>query len=330
MKRILCSAAVIRLGLAAAGAAAVAAAPARAADTYPDKPIRIVVPYPAGGFNDTLGRVVAGKLQQAWGQPVIVDNKPGAGTQIGTAFAAKAPADGTTLLVVQFPFAANPWLYAKLPYDTRKDFAPIVLAGRSPMLLVAHDGAPYRSVADVLDAARKRPGAVNYGSSGSGSSNHLAMALFESMAGVQMTQVPYKGSTPLLTDLAGGQVEIAFDAFPHVLPFIQSGKVRPLAIATSGRSSLMPELPTIDEEGVPGYEVSSWHGFVVPAGTPEPIVQKLNAQINAILRMPDVRKTFAEQGVTPDGGTAQDFAAFIDGQMALWQKVVRDAGIPRQ
>ncbi|MEI2417825.1 tripartite tricarboxylate transporter substrate binding protein [Orrella sp. JC864] len=326
MKQILRSAV---FGLAMAAAAA--AGPAQAADgTYPDKPIRIVVPYPAGGFNDTLARVVGSKLQQAWGQPVIVDNKPGAGTQIGTAFAAKAPADGATLLVVQFPFAANPWLYAKLPYDTRKDFAPVVLAGRSPMLLVAHEGAPYRSVADLLQAARQRPGAVNYGSSGSGSSNHLAMALFEGMAQVQMTQVPYKGSTPMLTDLAGGQVEVAFDAFPHALPFIQSGKVRPLAIATAARSPLMPELPTVGQAGVPGYEVSSWHGFVVPAGTPAPIVDKLNAEINAILRMPDVRKVFAEQGVTPDGGSPQDFSAFIDGQMALWQKVVRDAGIPPQ
>jgi len=314
----------------AVGGAALAAPVAQAQDSYPNKPIRIVVPYPTGGFNDTLGRVVGGKLSEAWGQPVVVDNKPGAGTQIGTALVAKAPPDGYTLLVVQFPFAANPWLYKKLPYDTVKDFTPVVLAGRSPMLLVVHSGSHLRSTADVIAAARANPGGINYGSSGSGSSNHLAMALFEGMAGIQMTQVPYKGSTPLLTDLAGGQVEVAFDAFPHVLPFIQSGKIRPLAIADAGRSPLMPELPTISESGVPGYEVSSWHGFVVPAGTPAAIVNKLNETINAILQMPDVRKVFADQGVRPDGGSPQDFAAFIGRQMDLWKKVVANAGIVPQ
>ncbi|VFR65541.1 putative exported protein [plant metagenome] len=306
------------------------AAGASAQGTYPDKPIRIVVPYPAGGFNDTLGRVVGAKLAEAWGQPTIVDNKPGAGTQIGTSFAAKAPADGYTVLVVQFPFAANPWLYRQLPYDTAKGFAPVVLAGRSPMLLVVNAKSRYQSTADVLAAAKARPGAINYGSSGSGSSNHLAMELFESMAGVEMTQVPYKGSTPLLTDLAGGQVEVAFDAFPHALPFIQSGKVRPLAIASADRSPLMPELPTLGQAGVPGYEVSSWHGFVVPAGTPAPIVEKLNTQINAILKQPEVRKVFAEQGVVPDGGTAAEFGAFIGQQMDMWKKVVSESGIPPQ
>lgn len=306
------------------------AAGASAQGTYPDKPIRIVVPYPAGGFNDTLGRVVGAKLAEAWGQPAIVDNKPGAGTQIGTSFAAKAPADGYTVLVVQFPFAANPWLYKQLPYDTAKDFAPVVLAGRSPMLLVVNAKSRYQSTADVLAAAKAKPGAINYGSSGSGSSNHLAMELFESMAGVEMTQVPYKGSTPLLTDLAGGQVEVAFDAFPHALPFIQSGKVRPLAIASAERSPLMPELPTLGQAGVPGYEVSSWHGFVVPAGTPAPIVEKLNTQINAILKQPEVRKVFAEQGVVPDGGSAAEFGTFIGQQMDMWKKVVSESGIPPQ
>jgi len=317
--------------LAAAGLALVLPGTAlAAADTYPSKPLRIVVPYPTGGFNDTLGRLVAAKLHEAWGQPVIVENKPGAGTQIGSGAVARAPADGYTLLVVQFPFAANPWLYKKLPYDTVKDFTPVILAGPSPMLLVVNAESSLRSVADVLAAARAKPGSLNYGTSGDGSSNHLAMERFAGMTGVTMTPVPYKGSTPLLTDLAGGQVGLAFDAFPHVLPFIQSGKVKPLAIADARRSALMPELPTVSEAGVPGYEVSSWHGFVVPAGTPRPVVDKLNAQLEAILAMGDVRKVFQQQGVVPDGGSPEAFRIFIAGQMDLWKQVVRQAGIVPQ
>jgi tripartite-type tricarboxylate transporter receptor subunit TctC len=300
------------------------------AQAYPDKPIHIVVPYPPGGFNDTLGRVVANKLSQAWGQAVVVDNKPGAGTIVGTSLVAKAAPDGYTLLVVQFPFAANPWLYRSLPYDTRKDFAPLVLAGQSPMLLTVRRDSKVTSVQDLIRAAKAAPRAINYGSSGSGSSNHLAMALFERMAGIEMTQIPYKGSTPLLTDLAGGQVEAAFDALPHVLPFVQSGKIRPIAIADSQRSPLMPKLPTVEESGVPGYEVSSWHGFVAPAGTPAPILDKLNREINAILAMDDVRTVFKEQGVVPAGGSRADFSAFIENQMTKWEKVVKQAGIEPQ
>ena len=308
-------------------ALALLAGAARAQDNYPSKPIRIVVPYPTGGFNDTLGRLVAAKLSVAWKQPVIVDNKPGGGTVIGTQAAATAPADGYTLLVVQFPFAANPWLYKSLPYDSAKAFAPVVLAGRSPMLIVSHAAGPLRTLGDVLAAAKAKPGALNYGSSGAGSSNHLAMALFESVSGTRMTQVPYKGSTPLLTDLAGGQVDLAVDLLPHALPFIQSGKVRPLAIASAKRSPLMPELPTAAEAGVPGYEVTSWHGFVAPAGTPQPVIDKLNRELNTIFAMDDVKKVFAQQGVVPDGGTPAAFKSFIDSQMALWKKVVQDGRI---
>ncbi|HWH82117.1 MAG TPA: tripartite tricarboxylate transporter substrate binding protein [Burkholderiaceae bacterium] len=327
-----------RLGLAAVGLAAAAAAGAGAfmlpataqaeeASNYPSRSIRIVVPYPPGGFNDTLGRIVAKKLGDAWKQPVIVDNKPGAGTMIGTKDVALAPADGYTLLVIQFPFAANPWLYKSMPYDSAKAFAPVLLAGRSPMLLAAHAASPAKSAADVIAAAKARPGELNYGSSGSGSSNHLAMALFESLTGTRLNQVPYKGSTPLLTDLAGGQVEFAFDALPHVLPFIHTGKVKALAVGSPQRTPLMPEVPTMAEAGIQGYEVSSWHGFVVAAGTPAPIVAKLNAQLNAVLAMPDVRELFRQQGVTPDGGTPAQFQTFIDGQMALWKRVVQQAHI---
>ena len=293
-----------------------------AASSYPSRPLRIVVPYPAGGFNDTLGRIAGMRLGAAWKQPAVVDNKPGAGTAIGTQVVATAPPDGYTLLVVQFPFAANPWLY-KLPYDSERAFEPVILAGRSPMVLVAHAGSPYRTAADVLAAAKAKPAALNYGTSGPGSSNHLAMVLFENLAGLRMNQIPYKGSTPMLTDLAGGQVSLAMDLLPNALPFIQSGKVRPLAIASAQRSPLMPEIPTAAEAGVAGYEVSSWHGVVVPAGTPQAVVEKLNREINRILALDDVKKIFAQQGVVPDGGSPQQFHSFIEGQMALWKRVIQ-------
>ena len=300
---------------------------AQSANSYPDKPITIVVPYPPGGFNDTLGRIVGKKLSDAWGVTVVVDNKPGAGTTIGTNFVARSAPDGYTILVAQFPFAANPYLYKTLPYDTLKAFSPIVLAGRSPMVLVANSNSPIKNTSELLALAKAKPGFVNYGSSGPGSSNHLAMVLFEMMAGVSLNQVPYKGSTPLLTDLAGGQVEVAFDAYPHVRPFLQSGKIKPIAIATEVRSSLMPDVPTVIESGVKGYESSSWHGFVVPSGTPQAVIDKLNKQINVILKQEDIRKTFNEQGVVPDGGSPSQFEAFIRKQMDIWRKVVAQSGI---
>ena len=294
---------------------------------YPTKPVRIVVPYPAGGFNDTLGRLAAKYLSDYWKKPVIVDNKPGAGTMIGTKEVAGAAADGHTIMVVQFPYAANPWLYKNIAYDTQKAFAPVLLAGRSPMLLVTHAQGPYRSAAELLAAARIKPNALAYGSSGAGSSNHLAIALFETATATQMRQIPYKGSTPMLTDLAGGQFDVALDLLPHAMPFMQSGRVRPLAIAAPKRSPLLPDVPTAAEAGIPGYEVSSWHGFVVPSGTPPSIVDKLNSDLNRMLLEDEVKKAFAAQGVVPDGGTPAQFRNFIEGQMALWKKVVSDRNI---
>ncbi len=300
---------------------------AQPATSYPDKPITIIVPYPPGGFNDTLGRIVGKKLSDAWGVTVVVENKSGAGTTIGTNFVARSAPDGYTVLVAQFPFAANPYIYKSLPYDTNKAFAPVILAGRAPMVLVVNEHSSIQTLDDLLNAAKKNPGKINYGSSGSGSSEHLAMALFEGMANVSLNQVPYKGSTPLLTDLAGGQVEVAFDVFPMVRPFIQSGRIRPVAIANESRSPLLPNIPTVGEAGIKGYEVSSWHGFVVPAGTPPGVIDKLNKQINAILKQEDIKKTFYDQGVVPDGGTPSQFEAFIRKQMEVWKKVVTQAGI---
>lgn len=297
------------------------------AQDYPTKPVRIVVPYPAGGFNDTLGRLAAKHLADYWKKPVIVDNKPGAGTMIGTKEVAMSAPDGHTLLVAQFPYAANPWLYKSIGYDTEKAFAPVMLAGRSPMLLLTHAESLYRSAADVVAAAKARPNTLNYGSSGPGSSNHLAMALFETASSTRMRQIPYKGSTPMLTDLAGGQFDVAMDLLPHAMPFMQTGKVRPLAIAAAKRSPLLPDVPTAAEAGVASFEVSSWHGFVVPASTPQFIVDKLNKDLNRMLGEEEVKKAFAAQGVTPDGGTPAQFRSFIDGQLALWKRVVTDRNI---
>ena len=297
------------------------------AQEYPTKPVRIVVPYPAGGFNDTLGRLAAKHLGDYWKKPVIVDNKPGAGTMIGTREVADAAPDGHTILVVQFPYAANPWLYKNIAYDTQKAFTPVMLAGRSPMLLVTHAQSPYRTAAEFLAAARAKPNVLTYGSSGAGSSNHLAMALFETATATQMRQIPYKGSTPMLTDLAGGQFDVALDLLPHAMPFMQMNRVRPLVIAAPKRSPLLPDVPTAAEAGIPGYEVSSWHGFVVPSGTPQSVVDKLNSDLNRMLLEDEVKKAFAAQGVAPDGGTPAHFRSFIDGQMALWKKVVSDRNI---
>lgn len=298
-----------------------------AQEAYPEKAIKIVVPYPPGGFNDTLGRFVGKKLSDAWGKPVIVENKPGAGTTIGTAQVASAAPDGYTILVNQFPYATNPFLYKNIPYDTRKAFAPVIFAGKSPMVLVVHAESKFKSAGDVIQAAKAAPKSINYGSSGSGSSNHLVMAFFELATNTQLNQIGYKGSTPLLTDLAGGQVVVAFDALPHVMPFIKGGRVRPIAVASAKRSSLMPDIPTLTESGVKGFEASSWHGFVVPAATPPAIIAKLNRQINEILAQDDAKRFFAEQGVTPEGGTPAQYGAFINSQMELWGKVVTDGKI---
>ncbi len=289
---------------------------------YPSKPVRIVVPYPPGAFNDTLGRLVANKLSAAWNVPVVVENKPGGGTVIGTQAVATAAPDGYTVLVVQFPFATNLWLYKSLPYDTNSAFSPVLLAGRAPMVLAVNAESPIKSVAQMLEAARAKPGKLNYGSSGPGSSNHLAMALFESVSKTELTQIPYKGSSPMLAGLAGGQVEFAFDALPHIQPFIEAGKARALAIASATRSPLMPELLTFAESGMPNFKVSSWHGFVVPAGTPQAVIDKLNGELNSILKMPDVQEIFRREGVVIDGGTPGFFREFIATEMEMWKNVI--------
>lgn len=313
------------------GAAALAlaiAAPAFAQTSgYPDKPIRIVVPYPPGGFNDTLARTVGAKLQAAWGQTVVIDNKPGGATVIGLDAAAKAPADGYTLVILPFSFAVNPYIFAKLPYDSQKDFAPITLAATTANLLVVPASSPFNSMKDLLAQARSKPGSLSYASTGTGSSNHLSMEKFKQMAGIDITHVPYKGSAPAVTDLIGGHVQMMFDNISNVLPHVKSGKLKALAVTTLARSPLTPEVPTVIEAGVSGYEVGVWFGIAAPGGTPKPIVDKLNAEIVKILRMPDVKEKFAAQGVDAVGGTVEQLQAHLQAQRTMWAKVVKDAGV---
>ena len=296
------------------------------ADDYPSKPIRIVVPYPPGGFNDTLARTLAQKLTVKWGQPVIVDNRPGSGSTIGTGIVAKSPPDGYTLLVVSFAFAVNPALYGSLPYDSAKDFSAIVLAANTPNLLVVNPALPAASVPGLIALAKSKPGKLNYASAGNGSSNHLSMELFRSLTGVEMVHVPYKGSAPAVIDLIGGQVDLMFDNVPNVLQQVKAGRLRALAVSSKDRSPFLHDLPTVAESGVPGFDVSVWFGVVAPAGTPGSVVNRLNAEINTILKMPEIRQTFNDQGVQTAGGTPREFSSFLSAQRTKWAKVVKDSG----
>jgi tripartite-type tricarboxylate transporter receptor subunit TctC len=296
------------------------------ADSYPGKPIRIVVPYPPGGFNDTLARTLGQKLTEKWGQPVIVDNRPGGGTTIGTNLAAKSAPDGYTLLIVSFAFAVNPALYATLPYDTAKDFVPIVLAAGTPNLLVVNPGLPVKSLKELIALARSRPGKLNYASAGNGSSNHLSMELFKSLAAVDIVHVPYKGSAPAVTDLIGGQVDLMFDNVPNVLQQVKAGKLRAIAVSSKERSPFVRDLPTVAQSGVPGFDVSVWFGVVAPTGTPQSVIAKLNAEINTILKVAEVTQAFNGQGVETLGGTPAEFSIFLRAQMTKWAKVVEATG----
>jgi tripartite-type tricarboxylate transporter receptor subunit TctC len=296
-------------------------------DNYPSRTIRYVVPYPPGGFNDTLARIVSQKLSEAWNVPVVVENRPGGGTLIGSEAVAKAPPDGYTLLGVAFPFGANPSIYKNLPYDTVKDFTPLIFAGQTQNLLVIKPSLPINSVKELIDYAKKNPGKVSYGSTGIGSSNHLSMELFKSMAGIDLVHVPYKGSAPMVNDMLGGHIDIAFDNTPNVLPQVNGEKLRARGVSSKSRSQLAANVPTVSEAGVPDYEVTVWFGIVGPTGMKPEVVQKLNAEMNAIFKMDDVKKRFVDQGVDPVGGTPAQFADHIRAEIGKWAKVVKDANI---
>jgi tripartite-type tricarboxylate transporter receptor subunit TctC len=296
------------------------------AQAWPTKPIRYIVPFPPGAFNDTLARIMAAELPKALGQPVLVENRPGGNTIIGTEAAAKSPPDGYTLFGAALPFAVIQSLY-KTPFDVTKDFAPITLAGTTPNLLVANPNVPINTVKELIAFAKANPGSLNYASTGNGTSNHLSFELFKSMTGTTVTHVPYKGSAPAVTDLIAGQVQVMFDNTPNVLPHVKAGKLKAIAVSSKKRSSLAPEVPTVDESGVPGYDVTVWFGILAPAGTPKEIVARLNAEMVRIMRTPEVTDRFNKAGVDVVASSPEYFSDFLKSEVVRWAKVVQDANI---
>jgi tripartite-type tricarboxylate transporter receptor subunit TctC len=312
--------------------AAVAAAPLThvAAQTpaaaYPNKQIRYLVPFAPGGPADAISRAVGQKLNEAWGQPVIIDNRPGAGGNIATEIAAKSPADGYTLFSGTVANAINQSLFPKLPFDFVRDFAPVSQTYVTGLILAVHPSLPVKSVKELIALAKARPGELSFSSSGVGGTPHLSGELFNTLAGVKMVHVPYKGSAPAMADLLGGQIQLTFDNMLTVLPQVKAGKLRGLAITLPERSPLAPELPTVAESGLKGFEVQSWNGVVVPTGTPKEIITRLNGEVVRILRQPDLREKFAVQGIELVPTTPEAFGAFIRQDIAKWAKVIQLSG----
>jgi tripartite-type tricarboxylate transporter receptor subunit TctC len=294
--------------------------------TYPAKTIRFIVPFAPGGGNDILGRVVAQKLNETFGVPVVVDNRGGAGGTIGTDLTAKAPPDGYTMLINNVSLAVNVTLYPKLPYDTLKDLEPVTLVGRQPNILVTHPALPARSVRELLALARTRPQQIAYGSGGIGSSSHLATELLKVMAKIELVHVPYKGMGPALIDLVSGQTQLIMATMASALPFVRSGRVRALAVTPARRAAVVPEVPTMIEAGVPGFEYTTWYGLLLPAGTPQAVVNRLHEAMTRILAAPEVSERFGTQGVEPAATTPGAFKGFLKAEVAKWSKVIKAAG----
>ncbi|HKB53614.1 MAG TPA: tripartite tricarboxylate transporter substrate binding protein [Ramlibacter sp.] len=307
-------------------AATLAASAALAAFT--DKPIKIIVPFSPGGGTDLVSRTIGVGMAQDLGQPVIIDNKPGAGTIIGTDYVAKSAPDGSTLVMATFAHVVNPSLHAKLPFDWEKSFSPVMLVGRSPNVLVVRADSPYRSVKDIVEAAKSHPGKLSFASQGSGTSAHLAGELFKSLSGTDLTHVPYRGAGPALTDLLGGQVDMMFATASAAGPLIQSGKVRALGVTTAERSPspVLKDVPPIADT-VPGYAADSWYGLLAPAGTPPAVVARLNAAARKAAQSDLFRSKVASEGLVVSAGTPEQLAQYLKGEQARWHKIVRDAHI---
>jgi len=309
--------------LAAAALALAADAPAQ---SFPTRPVRIIVPFPAGGPSDILTRMMGPKLTDLWGQQVVVDNRPGAGTIIGTDLVAKAAPDGYTLVMVYTGHATNPGLHSKLPYDTLRDFAPVTLATTLPIIVVAHPSLPAGSVKELIALAKARPGQIAFATSGNGSTGHLAGELFKSVARVNLLHIPYKGSAPAIADVLGGQVAITFDGLPAALPHVQAGKLRAIAMTSLERSPLLPDVATIAESGFPGFSSDAWFGVLAPARTPPAVVQQLNANMVKVLQLPEIRDRLVAMGYRPIANTPEQFDAFIRAEIAKWGKVIKESG----
>lgn len=298
------------------------------AQGYPTKPIRIVVPFPAGGAVDTVARTIGQKLTEAWKQQMVVENRAGAGGNIGTDVVAKAPPDGYTILITTAGHAISPSLYKKLPYDSVKDFAPVTQLTSSFLIMVANPSVPATSVKELIALAKSKPGSVNYGSTGLGAPPHLVMELMKMMAGIDLVHIPYKGDAPLNAALLSGEVQVAFVPLVGVLPHIKAGKLRALAVTSGKRSPTIPEVPTMAEAGVSGFELTGWLGMFAPAGTPRDIITKLQGEVAKILYMPDVKDRLPNWGYEPVGGTPEEFAATLKADIAKYAGVIKEARIP--
>jgi tripartite-type tricarboxylate transporter receptor subunit TctC len=307
-------------------AAAVACMAGAQAETWPSKTIRIIVPLAAGGPTDVLARSIARQLSEAWGQPVVVDNRPGANTIIGTASVAKSAPDGYTLLLTVNNLTINPSFYAKLPFDTLKDFAPISLFATSPLVLVVNPKVQANSVEELVALAKARPGTLHFASPGNGSAPHLAGEMFNTLAGVKLVHIPYKSITTAVTDLIGGEIDVMFPGSPIALPYAKAGKLRALATTGSTRTSAAPDLPTVSEAGLPNFEVSLWYGLLAPANTPPAIIQKLHGELARIVAMPAITQQWAALGAEPVSTTPEQFATYLRGDITKWQAVVRESG----
>ena len=291
------------------------------AQNDPSKPIRFIVPYAPGGGVDIMGRIIAAKLAARLGAQVIVENRGGGGTIIGTDAVARAAPDGSTLLFANPALAANPALNENLPYDTLKSLAPVIMVAASYNVLVVHPSLPVKSIKDLVTLAKANPGQLNYASAGEGSAIYLAMALFQNVAGIDVVHIPYKGAGPALSDVVGGQVPLMFIASPPAVGFISSGKLRGLGVSSARRLAILPRIPTIAESGYPGFEVNNWYAVVAPAATPMAIVMRLNTEINAILAAPDIKERIAALGAEPAGGTPEQFGQRLKAEMDLWARV---------
>ena len=297
------------------------------AQQYPNKPIRLVVGFAAGGPSDVAARTIAQKLAEKWGQQVIVDIRPGAGGNIATEIVAKSPADGYTLLEPAFAHAVNPFLYSKLPFDAVKDFSSILLFASIANVLVVHPSIPVNSVKELIAFAKTRPNQLTLGSSGNGTASHLAGELLSLMGGIKLTHVPYKGLAPAHTEIMGGQLSMLFDGIVTGMPAVRAGRLRALAVTTVKRWQGTPDIPTMAEAGLAGFEVNSWYGLLAPAGTPREIIQRLNSEVGRALREPDARERLYTIGAEPMNGTPEEFTAYIAAEMAKWSKVVKNAGL---
>ena len=297
------------------------------AQQWPAKPLRIIVPFPPGQGADIVGRLVAERLTAVLGQQVIVENRPGAGSMLGTEFAAKAPGDGYTLLIGgTSALVINPHLYSKLGYDTLRDFAPITNLASLPMVICVNPSFPAHNIQDLIKVAKRRPGEVTYGSSGNGSTDHLTQALFASAAGIELTHVPYKGSVASMTDLIGGQIVMATATTPGAVPYVRAGQVRALGVTSMQRSPFLPEVPTLDEQGIKGFNVIAWAGLVAPAKTPLSILDRLNSEVVRMLKTPEAQKRFQDLSMVPIGDTREQFGAFLKAELAAWGKAVKLSG----